>query len=315
MNAAPGLSYYQWYKNDTLINGATNASYTPTSTGNYKLVANNAGSCQSLPSIPVGITIIQTPVKPIVASTGGSTICNGNNILLISSSGSGYQWYRNGVLLIGATSQTYNATNIGYYSVQNINYGCVSSLSDSFTIQKTVNPGFTINNTTQELCTNNFHFISTYSSSVNKYYWDYGDGYSDTAINPVHVYNQIGNYTVRQVITSADNSCIDSAKQSVTVTKCTYNGVSEQDSVNIYPNPNKGIFKVSFLSIVQRNARIAVIGAETGKIYLIKDVLAVVGKNTFSFDLSAPMYKTGTYVIRVIGDNITYTVRKFVLIR
>ena len=77
----------------------------------------------------------------------------------------------------------------------------------------------------------------------------------------------------------------------------------------------RGVFKVTFLSIAQRHARIAVIGAETGKIYMIKDVLAVVGKNTYSFDLSAPMYKSGTYVIRVIGDNITYTVKKFVLIR
>jgi len=315
LNAAPGLSYYQWYKNDTLINGATGISYTPTSTGNYTLVANNAGSCQSLPSAAVGVTVIQTPVKPLVSSTNGSTICNGNNILLISSSGSGYQWYRNGVLLVGATSQTYNATNTGYYSVQNINYGCVSTLSDSFIIQKTVNPGFTVNNISQQLCTNNFDFISTYPSSVNKYYWDFGDGYSDTAINPVHVYNQMGSYTVRQVITSSNNNCIDSAKQSVTVTQCTYAGVSEQDSVNIYPNPNRGVFKVTFLSIAQRHARIAVIGAETGKIYMIKDVLAVVGKNTYSFDLSAPMYKSGTYVIRVIGDNITYTVKKFVLIR
>ena len=315
LNAVPGLSYYQWYRNDTIIQGATSVTYIPTSTGTYTLVAYNTGDCASSPSNPVGITVIQTPTKPVIASTGGSTICNGKNILLISSAGSAYQWYRNSVLLIGATSQTYNATNTGYYSVQSINYGCNSAFSDSFVIQKTVNPGFTVNASTQEICGNNFAFTSTTPSSVNKYYWDFGDGSKDYSINPIHSYSSKGTFTVKQIITSSNYTCIDSTSQQVVVTKCSYNGVSEQDSVNVYPNPNKGIFKVNILSEVARNARIALIGAETGIIFFTKDIQLQEGKNIFNFDLSSPVFKRGVYIVRVIGDNIAYTVKRFVLMR
>lgn len=39
----PGFNtYYQWYRNDTLINGATGSSYTATISGNYSVLAHNS---------------------------------------------------------------------------------------------------------------------------------------------------------------------------------------------------------------------------------------------------------------------------------
>ena len=315
LTGAPGLSYYQWYKNDTAITGATTANYTPLTSGTYTLVGYNTGDCPSLPSAASGITILPTPAKPIVSSNGITQICNGKNILLLSSAGTAYQWYKNGIAISGASYQSYNTTTAGYFSVQNINNGCSSALSDSIVIAKVVNAGFTVNTISQELCSNNFVFNSMYPYATNKYYWSFGDGNSASTQNTTHAYNQKGTYTVKQIVTSADNSCIDSTSQTVSVIKCSYNGISEEDSVKIYPNPNKGIFKVNVLSVVQRNAQLAIIGASTGIIFYTKDIQVLEGKNTFNVDMSSPIYKPGVYIIRIIGDNINYTPQRFTLIR
>ena len=315
LSGAPGLSYYQWYKNDTAISNANTANYTPLTSGTYTLVAYNTGDCPSLPSAAAGITIIPTPAKPLATSNGITQLCNGKNILLISSTGSAYQWYRNGVALSGASYQSYNASTPGYYSVQNISNGCSSALSDSIVINKVVNAGFTVNTISQELCSNNFILNASYPYATNKYYWNFGDGAAASTLNTSHIYAKKGTYTIKQIVTSSDNSCIDSITQTVSVTKCTSNGITEEDSVNIYPNPNNGVFKVKFLSVEQRNARVAVIGASTGIIFLVKDIVALEGRNTINIDMSSPMYKPGVYIVRIIGDNITYNVQRFVLIR
>ena len=315
LTGAPGLSYYQWYKNDTAISGASTANYTPLTSGIYTLVAYNVGDCPSLTSAATGITIVPTPAKPVATSNGITQLCNGKSILFVSSAGSSYQWYRNGVALSGASYQSFNATTPGYYSVQNISNGCSSALSDSIVIVKVVNAGFSVNTISQPLCSNNFVFTSSYPYATNKYYWSFGDGLAASTLNTSHIYAKEGSYNIKQIVTSSDNSCVDSISQTITVTKCTADGISEPDSVNIYPNPNNGIFKVKFLSIVQRNAKVAVIGASTGIIFMIKDIQAIEGRNTINIDMTAPVFKPGVYIIRIIGDNISYTPQRFVLIK
>jgi len=154
-----------------------------------------------------------------------------------------------------------------------------------------------------------------YPYATNKYYWSFGDGLAASTLNTSHIYAKEGSYNIKQIVTSSDNSCVDSISQTITVTKCTADGISEPDSVNIYPNPNNGIFKVKFLSIVQRNAKVAVIGASTGIIFMIKDIQAIEGRNTINIDMTAPVFKPGVYIIRIIGDNISYTPQRFVLIK
>ena len=316
LSGAPGYTYYMWYKNDTLISGATSSTYTPTTSGTYTLVAYNLGDCPSTPSSSVGITVVKTPAKPVVARVSSAPYCDGKNELLIGSgvSGVSYQWYKNGVAINGASNQTYNTPGPGNYSMQVINNGCSSLISDSLPIIRQVAAGFTTNNVSQELCINNFVFTSSSVSSKNTYYWDFGDTTNSNAIHSSHMYNRKGNFTVKQIVMNADRSCMDSATQTVAVIKCTYNGINEQDSVKVYPNPTNGIFKVNVLSTVSRNARMAVVGADNGVIYLVKDLVLQEGKNIVNMNMSSPMYKNGTYIVRVIGDNMDYTVQRFVLV-
>lgn len=79
-------------------------------------------------SSPITITI-STPQIPTITATGN---------VLTSSVLSGNQWYLNGSLINGATSQTYTVSESGNYSVIATNeYGCVSSQSNTIPINVT----------------------------------------------------------------------------------------------------------------------------------------------------------------------------------
>lgn len=69
------------------------------------------------------ITLLPYPETPTITVTGKST--------LISSAARGNHWYRDGVMIEGATEQTYTATESGSYSVTASNGYCVSDMSDA----------------------------------------------------------------------------------------------------------------------------------------------------------------------------------------
>ncbi|MCW5907759.1 MAG: alpha/beta hydrolase fold domain-containing protein [Chitinophagales bacterium] len=101
---------YQWKKNGNNI-GTNNGTFTTTTLANNDVITcvltSNLGCANpnTATSTPVTITI-HTP--PTITQTG--------NVLTASSSAS-YQWYRNGQLINGATSQIYTATQSGSYTV------------------------------------------------------------------------------------------------------------------------------------------------------------------------------------------------------
>ena len=87
-----------------------------------------------------GNFICETP-KPTI-SPASVIICTGSSSVLTSSSVSGNQWYDNGIIISGATNQTYSATGAGPYTVTVTLLGCPET-SDPLTV--TVNPLPTVN--------------------------------------------------------------------------------------------------------------------------------------------------------------------------
>ncbi|MGA2296670.1 MAG: T9SS type A sorting domain-containing protein [FCB group bacterium] len=74
-------------------------------------------------SASVTIIIKELPPKPKIRRIGNALICN---------SAQGYQWYKDGVLIPGATGNSFNPTDNGKYSVRVILNGCPSPFSDEF---------------------------------------------------------------------------------------------------------------------------------------------------------------------------------------
>lgn len=125
LSASASLGY-QWYKNGVLLPGETNQTVTITTPGKYNCMFTDLCGVDSLTS---SVTVVQNP-KPVVLLTlnGSSSFCSGGSVLITGSSGGTSQWYKNGIAIPGATSNTYSATTSGLYNMIKTNTnGCKDS--------------------------------------------------------------------------------------------------------------------------------------------------------------------------------------------
>ena len=71
----------------------------------------------------VSVQVMSTPEVPVISAE--------ENVLSSTASAT-YQWYFNGNLIAGATSQTYTATETGLYQVEVTNASGCSNMSEEY---------------------------------------------------------------------------------------------------------------------------------------------------------------------------------------
>ena len=146
---------YTWYRNGVVIAGATNSILTEspvTVDGDvtnyvYTVIATLPMSgCTSLVSSNTVVTVIPTPVVA-VSVEGNTTICAGGSTTLVANvtpanANYSYQWYKDNVLIEGATSAEYTEENLvaretayNYHVVVTANPGCnVTAYAPAITV-------------------------------------------------------------------------------------------------------------------------------------------------------------------------------------
>ncbi len=113
----------------TIASGATTNSITvnfsaSAATGIIKV--NGVNTCgNGTPSSNFNVTVNPVPATPVITKTGS---------VLSSSATTGNQWYRNGVLIAGATAQQFTPVYLGTYTVIVTVGGCSSDVSNSIVI-------------------------------------------------------------------------------------------------------------------------------------------------------------------------------------
>ncbi|MCF8219558.1 MAG: PKD domain-containing protein [Bacteroidales bacterium] len=80
------------------------------------------------------------------------------------------------------------------------------------------------------------------SQSPVNYYWDFGDGTTETTKNPGHTYNSDGNYLVTLITDYC--STPDTTEHTVTISTTGLQENQLQQDVNVFPNPVKDILTV-----------------------------------------------------------------------
>ena len=145
-STTPSGYKYQWYKSDTAISGATKNTYTPTSTGTYKVKV-TTGAGNTVVSKTVSIVPAVKPTITLTGSVGSGTWTN-KSVTLTAKVNNGtatkYVWYRGTSQISSGTSNTYSASVSGTYKVvATTSSGEITSSSYKVNID-TVTPKVTI---------------------------------------------------------------------------------------------------------------------------------------------------------------------------
>ncbi|HEX5001860.1 MAG TPA: DNRLRE domain-containing protein [Bacteroidia bacterium] len=126
-NTNAGISTYQWKLNGNPITGATASTYPATVAGNY--TCEETGPCGTFLSNVLSLAVVQAPIAeltcplPVYQCAPGSLdlFCN-------TGSGNSFVWYKDSVLVNGATMSSLNVTSNGtYYATVTAQNGCTKS--------------------------------------------------------------------------------------------------------------------------------------------------------------------------------------------
>lgn len=257
---------YTWYYGTTPggampISGATTSSYTATATGYYYVTAHSTAGCSSSSAAsPVLVTSVPTPT---ITHTLPTEFCWGSHVTLdlnISAApGIVFTWKRNGVVIPGATADSFHANISGTYECEvNVSGGgCVNSTTP-ITVTMYVLPNPIINYVGGKLVTDTFY---------TSYQWYRNSGTIGGATTYKTTPALIGDYSV---LVTDTNGCVSMAPvYPLTKIKLGSDDLKAGVAPNIYPNPaTDRIFieygqeeKVVIMSADGRN----VLESQTGK--------------------------------------------------
>lgn len=213
MSGTPGATY-QWYKNNIAIIGATLISL-PTATsgvGYYKCRINDGCGQDSLaPGITVSVVAI-----PTVAISGPTLLCSGQSITLTGSSGGASQWYKNGVLVAGATSNTISVSLPGIYNMIKTNLNtCKDSAANGRVVVLSASPTIAVNS--GSICSGN-SFTMTPSGALT---YTFSNGASVVTPTANASYSITGTSSVGCV---SSNTAISSVTVNITPTVSSNSG-------------------------------------------------------------------------------------------
>ena len=119
----------QWYKDNILINGATDTVLFVFNGGWYKVKVTNANGCGFSAPVVVSATI---PFVPTISTNGATTFCIGDSVTLFSNAYN--EWYKDGILINGSTGYNFIAKESGAYTAKTKFNGCESSASNAISV-------------------------------------------------------------------------------------------------------------------------------------------------------------------------------------
>jgi len=217
LNATTGTGFqYVWYRDGSVISGATNGSYTATQAGAYTVRVISGACYTNSSAITVSIT---TSGTASITPVGSTSFCTGGNVVLNASTGSSYQWKKDGNTISGATSSSYTATTSGTYTVTVSNGSC-SATSSGVSVSASSGPSANItapNGTT--FCSGGSAILNATTGTGFQYVWYRNGNAISGATNSNYTATQAGAYTVRVISgTCYTNSSAISIEVSTSIT-------------------------------------------------------------------------------------------------
>jgi len=204
----------------TTLTGTTSHAYTNAGTFPVTLIITDANGCTN--SVIINIVVIPKPTvnftaNPTSSCTAPLTVNFTNTSTTIA--GATYFWKFGDGSTSTLSSPTHTYTALGLYTVTLIinQNGCIDSLKRINYIQiQAIAAGFTATPVTG-CAGQNVTFTNTSIPSAVAAFWTFGDGGTSGNINPAHVYNNPGVYSVTLIV-SDGSGCKDTLTQNNFIT-------------------------------------------------------------------------------------------------
>mgnify|MGYP003775021531 CR=1 FL=1 len=226
-----GVDHWEWDFGDGTTNSSdaspvhtfTNVNATSIEYYNVKLTVWSAGGCSA--EFTRMVTVY--PAVDATFTAANDSICSGTPLLFTGVTGaSSYFWdFGDGVTGSGEANATHIYTNVtGSPITVTVSltarsfYGCETMETMDITVMPVPSPQYSIVETPPyiyEPTGNTLHFVNNTGAGAWSYLWDFGDGTTSTEMNPVHTYNDLGDYDV--MLTVYNELCASSVVRTVSI--------------------------------------------------------------------------------------------------
>ena len=218
--------------------------YTYSSRFSIGLTVTDANGCKSLLNKSNYIRIKPSPKASFKVGSNYSCMLPGVFTATNTSTGSNtYKWICSDGSTATTSNYTTSITSFGTYTLKLVasSGGCSdTAVFKPLIIEKLV-ARFGLDGPVCEGSDYQFKNSTTPNNKAIKYRWDFGDGGTDTARQPKHVYTSQGKFTVK--LSVSNGTCSDSMTQSVTVYPVPDVRIAVQDSIGC-KSPFKAIFNI-----------------------------------------------------------------------
>ena len=269
-------------------NGATVSVQSGLMAGTYNYTVTDANACEQTQ----GLSITEPTAINLSSSASNATICAGASSTLTANATGGtgaltYTW------VSGPTSNvnTVTPTTTAVYTVDVTD---LNNCAASSTVEVTVNtlPVITAVTNNTLLCTGETATL-TASGTATTYTWSTTDNTTTVAVSPTV-------QTTYTVNGTDANGCVNSTTVTQDVSACT--GIvtlsNSNASVNVYPNPNNGLFVLELTTV----SKVTVTNA-LGQVVITETMEA--GKHNLDIQNEA----TGVYFVKVIENNNQHIIK------
>ncbi len=282
--------------------GATTASISVNASASYTCTVTNNNGCSATSSASA-VTVNPLPTATINAN-GPTTFCQGNNVILTSTTGSSYHWTPG-----NQTTAAITVNNNGVFSCTVTNSNGCSATSSQVAVNVNALPTAafsTIGNLPDLTFINNSTGSSTYS-------WNFGDGSAaSTATSPTHTYPTNGQYNVVLTATSAEG-CSDTSMMTVNINTGigSVKAPEAMVSMKAYPNPLNNAATLQISANRNMEAQVYLIDM-TGKVVMnVWNGNLAIGTNNITLDASN--LGGGIYFARMVSSEMNKTTKLVII--
>jgi PKD repeat protein len=212
-NSSINATSYQWSFGDGNTSTVQTPTHTYNSPGNYTvtLIATNSAGCKDTFVIPNPIHVYQTPVAQFSASatSGCAPLTVNFTNTSTGTTGASYDWNFGDSTTSNVSNPTYTFTTPGTYSVVltvTNSTGCLDTVFQNIQVYST--PTALASTSDTSGCSPLSVQFNNGSLNATSYQWNFGNGITSSATNPVYQYNNGGLYTA-SLIAINSNGCRD----------------------------------------------------------------------------------------------------------